>query len=79
DHSDQYNSQLEALRQQKALACEGRGGYWSGTFCEQGNLDLQRSRGVSGFGGGHGGRRAPIAAPIQNQPIQNQHIQHRGF
>lgn len=69
-----FDARLMQLRQQKAMACESRGGSWTGTSCIEGRVPAS-----AGFGGGPGfaGRIAPIAAPVQYQG--NQLMQQRGF
>lgn len=71
-----FNARLMQLRQQKAMACEARGGSWTGTSCIEGRVPS------GGFMGGAppamGGRRAPIGAPVQ-QYQGNQLMQQRGF
>lgn len=69
-----FESRLLQLRQQKAMACESRGGSWTGTSCIEGRVPAS-----AGFGGGpgFGGRKAPIGGPVQYQG--NQLMQQRGF
>jgi len=70
-----FNARVMQLRQQKAMACEVRGGSWTGTNCIEGRVP---SGGFGGGAPGMGGRRAPIGSPVQ-QYQGNQLMQQRGF